>query len=186
MKLLFVSVMLTSIALMPTPSLADRYARMFPENVDINGAELVRNGVSKLTVRLVFDVYVAAFYQEPGRGPNDVTGDYPKHLEIEYLRSISSRAFIDAGNDMLIAQHDKQTIASIQSRIDTINQWYQDVKKGDRYSLTYIPGIGTELKFNGESKGIIPGEDFARIYLTIWLGENNPYKSFRDRLVGIP
>jgi hypothetical protein len=66
-----------------------------------------------------------------------------------------------------------------------INTFYEDVRKGDRYSLTYIPGRGTELKFNGETRGVVPGADFANIYFSIWLGQNHPYQKFRDRLVGI-
>ena len=31
----------------------------------------------------------------------------------------------------------------------------------------------------------VEGAEFARIYFSIWLGENNPYKEFRDRLVGL-
>lgn len=164
---------------------ADRYSRLFPESINIEGLMLERKGVSKLTVRLVFDVYVAALYQMPESGPADVLSDQPRRLEIEYLRAISSKAFIDAGDDMLTAQHTAEEIASIRSGIDQINTLYQDVRKGDRYTLTYIPGTGTELSFNGETRGIIPGDDFARIYFSIWLGENNPYKSFRDQLVGL-
>lgn len=144
-----------------------------------------RKGVSQLTVGYVFKVYVAAFYQPAGKGPNDALSDLPRHLEIDYLRSISRKDFIEAADDMLAKQHHPEVIQSIQSGIDQINPLYQDVNKGDRYSLTYIPGTGTTLSLNGEVKGVIEGAEFARIYFSIWLGENNPYKAFRDRLVGL-
>jgi hypothetical protein len=41
--------------------------------------------------------------------------------------------------------------ARIQGRIDRINAAYKNVKSGDRYSLTYLPGRGTELALNGTS-----------------------------------
>ena len=54
--------------------------------------------------------------------------------------------------------------------LDRINALYRDVKPGDRYSLTYLPGRGTELALNGEPLGLIAGSDFASAYFSIWLG----------------
>ena len=164
---------------------ADRYESLFPPARSAGDQTLERKGVSKLVVGYIFNVYVAALYQLPESGPRDALADQPRHLEIEYLRDLSKPSFLEAAEDMLAKQHDRATIESIRPGIEAINKLYQDVKKGDRYALTYVPGIGTELFFNGESKGIVPGADFARIYFTIWLGENHPYQSFRDRLVGL-
>lgn len=171
--------------MLATPARADRYEQRFAPTRAIDELTLERKGVSKLVVGYIFNVYVAALYQLPGSGPADVLADQPRHLEIEYLRDLAKADFLGAAEDMLAKQHDKRTIESIRPGIDAINKLYQDVKKGDRYALTYRPGTGTELFFNGESKGIIPGTDFARIYFTIWLGEKHPYQSFRDRLVGL-
>lgn len=157
----------------------------FPTSVTLSdGVTLERRGVSQLTVGFIFKVYHAALYLPPGAGPDDALADAPRHLEIDYLRNISREDFIKAADDMLTAQHSPEVIRSIQSGIDQINPLYTDVKKGDRYALTYQPGIGTTLTFNGQVQGVIEGADFARIYFSIWLGENNPYKEFRDRLVG--
>jgi hypothetical protein len=166
------------------PALADRYEALFPATFQAGEVELQRKGISKLVVGYIFNVYVAAFYQPPGSGPAQALADQPRHLEIEYLRDISRDAFIKAAEDMLAKQHSPATIASIRDGINAINKLYQDVRKGDRYALTYLPGNGTELIYNGTSQGVIPGADFARIYFTIWLGEKHPYQSFRDRLVG--
>lgn len=60
---------------------------------------------------------------------------------------------------------------------------YEDVKPGDRYALTYIPGRGTELSLNGLRKGVISGADFGRAYYRIWLGEHPIDASLRDQLL---
>ncbi|HMO52662.1 MAG TPA: chalcone isomerase family protein [Kiritimatiellia bacterium] len=184
MKSRLITFILMALAL-STPVHADRFERLFPESFPVGGADLVRKGVSQLTVGYIFRVYVAAFYQLPDQGPNDVLGDYPRHLEIEYLRGISRSAFMDAAEDMLARQHPPEVIEAIRPQIEAINRLYTDVRKGDRYALTYLPGRGTELFFNGESQGVIPGEEFARVYFSIWLGERHPYQEFRDRLVGL-
>jgi len=162
-----------------------RYDHLFLPSTRSGDITLERKGVSQLTVGYVFKVHAAAFYQEASRGPSDVFGDRPRHLEVHYLRNISRDAFIDAAEDMLAKQHSAAEIASIREGIQQINTLYQDVKTGDRYALTYTPGAGTELFFNGQSKGVIPGAEFARIYFSIWLGPKHPYQDFRDRLVGL-
>ena len=63
---------------------------------------------------------------------------------------------------------------------------YVDVKPGDRYALTYVPGVGTELAFNGKPRGVIEGADFAAAYFAIWLGPQPLDNSLKEKLLGIP
>ena len=68
-------------------------------------------------------------------------------------------------------------------QIETLHQSYQDVKPGDRYALTYIPGEGTELAKNGVRLALVPGEEFAEAYFRIWLGESPLDRDLRDQLL---
>jgi chalcone isomerase-like protein len=58
------------------------------------------------------------------------------------------------------------------------------VSPGDRYALTYVPDVGTELRLNEESLATIPGEDFAEAYFGIWLGDQPLDEGLRDKLLG--
>ena len=69
-------------------------------------------------------------------------------------------------------------------RIEYHNSLYENVQPGDRYSLTYIPGKGTELALNGESKGLIEGPDFAAAVFSIWLGPKPISDSFKRQILG--
>ena len=69
--------------------------------------------------------------------------------------------------------------------IDYHNSLYVDVQPGDRYALTYIPGIGTELALNGQPMGVIEGADFAAAIFSLWLGENPYDKRFKSALLGL-
>jgi hypothetical protein len=40
----------------------------------------------------------------------------------------------------------------------------------DRYVVTDLPGVSTELALNDRRKGIIPGVDVVIPYFAIWLG----------------
>ena len=79
---------------------------------------------------------------------------------------------------------DPKTFQRLRSQIDHHNSLYEDVQPGDRYSLTYIPGTGTELALNGEPMGIIEGADFATAVFSIWLGRKPICKSFKKQILG--
>ena len=59
-----------------------------------------------------------------------------------------------------------------------------DVEPGDRYTLTYIPGEGTELALNGVPRGTIAGADFAAAIFTLWLGDKPIDERFKQSLLG--
>ncbi len=164
---------------------ADRDDVAFPETVVIQNQEMVLKGTSLFKVGYVIKVYVAALYQPENKGPDDVLKDQSRRLELYYFRDIDKKDFIKAGDDVMAKLNSPEEIEAIRDGIDQINRLYQSVKKGDRYALTYIPGTGTILQFNGSDVGVIPGSEFARVYFSIWLGEKSPHKEFRDRLVGL-
>ena len=69
-------------------------------------------------------------------------------------------------------------------RIDALHRAYRDVRPDDRYSLTYLPDVGTELRLNNELLASIPGNDFAEAYFGIWLGNQPLDEGLRDELLG--
>jgi chalcone isomerase-like protein len=70
-------------------------------------------------------------------------------------------------------------------RIEYHNSLYVDVKPGDRYSLTYVPGQGTKLRLNGVERGTIEGADFAAAIFSIWLGAKPMDNKFKRSLLGM-
>ena len=79
----------------------------------------------------------------------------------------------------------KGWVQYLRERIDYHNSLYVDVEPGDRYAITYVPGVGTELSLNGEALGVIEGEDFAAALFALWLGDKPLDKRFRANLLGL-
>jgi len=131
-----------------------------------------------------FKAYTGAFYLEEGTPINDVLSDTAKRIELEYFRSIKGKDFGPATNKSIVKNVDSKTFERLRSRIDYHNSLYEDVQPGDRYSLTYVPGKGTELSLNGEPKGLIEGADFAAAVFSIWLGPKPISESFKKRILG--
>ena len=85
----------------------------------------------------------------------------------------------------LARSHDPQEIERLKTRIDYHNSLYVDVAPGDRYALTYLPGVGTELSLNGRPLGVIEGSDFAAAIFSLWLGETPFDGRFKNDLLGL-
>ena len=132
-----------------------------------------------------FKAYTGAFYLEEGASIDNVLSDTAKRIELEYFRSIKGKDFGPATNKSIAKNVDSTTFNRLRPQIDYHNSLYEDVQPGDRYSLTYIPGKGTELALNGEPKGLIEGADFAAAVFSIWLGPKPINKSFKKQILGL-
>ena len=167
-----------------TPSLADPRAQFSPEAA-VNGQTLPLRGTGRLVWMRMVTVYDAALYL-----PGDVVGkdalkDVPKRLELRYHISIKGPKFGEAAGPYLEKNVPQEELARLKSRIEQLDRLYKDVKEGDRYALTYVPGKGTTLSLNGTPLGTIEGADFAAAYYAIWLGAKPISDTLRDELAGL-
>ncbi|MCS6770468.1 MAG: chalcone isomerase family protein [Kiritimatiellae bacterium] len=176
--------LLTILAIVPAARALSAEKPHFARLVEIHGSRLTLRGTSLLRVGYVFRVYWAALYVGEGIPTDRVLEDVPKRLEIVYLRKISAKDIVRAGNEILQRQTAPDQLEAIRSRVDQINAVYRSVRPGDRYTLTYVPGVGSDLTLNGEWLARIPGADFARHYFGIWLDPRNEYREFRAALMG--
>jgi len=142
----------------------------FPERHEGTGISLRLQNAALLRYKVVFRGYVVGLYLPDGADPGSALGKVPKRLEFQYFWKIPGPAFADAGEEILARNVDAPTLASLRERLERIRQAYRDVKPGDRYALTYRPGSGTELSYNGAPLLVVEGDDFASAYFSIWLG----------------
>lgn len=156
----------------------------FADDLRIGSVAMRLNDVGLMRYRYVIKAYVAALYLGESAQPDDVLADVPKRLEIEYFYTIKAAGFADATNEGIAANASADTVAKLRSRIDALNALYRDVRPGDRYTLTYLPGTGTELALNGTALGTITGADFAAAVFAIWLGPRAIDTSLKAQLLG--
>lgn len=157
----------------------------FAASTDIGGKSVPLRNAGLLRYMKVIKVYVSALYLPEDVKSEDVLSDVPKRLELSYMIAIKGTEFGKGAAPTLERNQTPAELARLQGRIDRINAAYRDVKPGDRYSLTYLPGRGTELALNNKPLLTIEGADFAAAYFGIWLGRS-PFDSGlkRDLLKG--
>lgn len=157
----------------------------FADSTIIGGKPVPLRNATLLRYLKVIKVYVAALYLPEGVTAEEILSDVPKRLELSYLVSIKGPDFDKGAAPVLERNQTPEGLARLRGRLDRINAAYKDVKAGDRYSLTYQPGRGTELALNGTPLIVIEGADFASAYFGIWLGrEPIDEKLKRDLLRG--
>jgi hypothetical protein len=154
----------------------------FADRLTVGRTSLGLRGTGLLR-KFLIKGYVAALYMADDVPSASVLSNVPKRLEIEYFRSVSADAFAKAGDQYVARNVDAPALMRLRPRLDQLNTLYRDVEPGDRYSLTYVPGWGTELSLNGEPLGRVPGADFAAAVFSIWLGEDPMDEPLKRRLL---
>ena len=158
---------------------------VFQDSITVDGQELPVRGTGLFRYLVFIKAYVGVLYMPDDISSERVLADIPKRLELEYFHPIKGEDFGAATNKILAQNLDTETLERLMPRVELHNALYRDVKPGDRYALTYVPGKGTELALNGEVLGTIEGEDYASAIYGMWLGDNPMNKSFRQQLMGL-
>ena len=156
----------------------------FQRSVTVRDNYLKLQGYGLLKYMVFINAYVGALYLPPASGAGDALGPVAKRLELQYFHAIKGEEFARATRLKIADNVTPAQAEQLRSRIDRLAALYEDVQPGDRYSLTFIPGWGTELALNGRLLGTIFGSDFARSLFAVWLGDNPIDADFRDVLLG--
>ena len=172
--------MLSGVSAAPEPATVEGVT--FSREVRAGDSTLALRGCGLLRYMVFIKAYVAAFYLPESIRSEDALGDVPKHLEIEYFHDITAQDFAKATTSSISRNLSLMTFQQLKPKIVEFNALYRDVKAGDRYALTYAPGKGTTLSWNGQPLGTVAGEDFAVGLFDIWIGPN-PLDSDLKRLL---
>lgn len=157
----------------------------FEKQVQAERHVLELRGAGLLRYMAFIKAYAGALYLPQGVPMEKALADVPKCLEVEYFQPISGKDFGPVTNKAIAQNVSSKQFAELQNRIEYHNSLYEDVRPGDRYSLTYTPGKGTVLALNGVPKGTIKGADFAAAIFSIWLGPNPVDTRLKKDLLGM-
>lgn len=157
-----------------------------PDAATVNGQTLVLNGVALRTKTFFrIKVYVGGLYlpEKADTTAAVLAQTGPDRIQMNMIYAASPSQFKDAwdegfkGNNASISPE-------LQSKIDKFVGFFGKAKEGDIITMDYIPGQGTETRWNGELKDTIEGADFHAALLNAFLGPKLP-KDFRDGLLGV-
>ena len=158
----------------------------FPDQAQVEGSNLTLNGlgVRQATV-LKVNVYVAALYvAKPSSDPNALlSSTTPTELILRFVRNVGADDLRKGWNEGF-EKNAKGQLPALKERIAELNGWMTDVKTGDRLTFIHKPGAGIQVDVKGATKGIVKGDDFAKAFLSIWLGAEPPNPEVKAGMLG--
>jgi hypothetical protein len=172
----------SAVSAAPQPAIIEGVA--FGREVRAGDSMLALRGYGLLRYMIFIKAYVAAFYLPEGVRSEDALTDVPKHLEIEYFHPIVAQDFAKATSASISQNTSLMTYQRLKPKIDELNALYRDIAPGDRYTLTYLPGRGTTLAWNGQPLGTVAGSEFAAALFGIWVGSNPLDRNLKELLLG--
>ena len=154
----------------------------------IGNAELTLNGAG-LRKRAFFQVYAIGLYlpQKATSAAAVLEQAGPKRVAIHMLRNVGAEAFTEALADGIRANLSEAEVKTLEPRIKELSATMAEVgeaKKGMALALDWT-GAATQLVVQGKPAGKpIPGEDFYRALLKIWIGDKPVQDDLKRALLG--
>jgi hypothetical protein len=158
----------------------------FPDQAQVEGTNLTLNGLGlRQATAFKVNVYVAALYvAKTSSDPNALVGsNAPSELILQFVRNVGAddlRKGWSEGFD----KNAKDQLPALKERIAMLNGWMADVKTGERLTFVHKPGAGLQVDVNGTVRGTIKGDDFAKAFLSIWLGADPPNPEIKAGILG--
>lgn len=148
---------------------------------------LVLNGAG-VRSKFFFKIYVGALYL-PERAENAASVlamPGPKRVLMHFLyKEVEAEKLEETWREGFAANTSEAEHAALTERLDRFVAMFRTVKRGDRIRLDYLPDTGTGVWLNDELLGTVPGEDFHRALLRIWLGDAPADKSLKADMLGV-
>jgi hypothetical protein len=158
----------------------------FPDQAQVEGSNLMLNGLGmRQATALKVNVYVAALYvAKPSSDANALlASSTPSELILQFVRNVGADD-IRKGWSEGFEKNAKDQLPALKERIAELNGWMADVKSGERLTFIRKPGAGLQVDVKGAMKGTIKGDDFAKAFLSIWLGADPPNPELKVGLLG--
>ena len=155
------------------------------DHATVNNQQLLLNGMG-LRKKFVVKVYVGGLYL-PVKQTNAATviaTDASRRMVMHFLYSVSKSQMADAWEEGL-EDNTPNASAEVKTAFKTLQGWMEDVPKGNKIVLTYVPGVGTTVEINGKSKGTLGGKAVSDAILNTWIGPDPaPGEDFKKAVLG--
>ena len=161
------------------------------DRVQVDGQELHLNGIALRTRALFFKIYVAGLYlpakTTTARAAIEAKG--PKRIVLVMMREASAEQFVESIEAGMRANSTWEEITAVKPQLDSLMGMIRAVgqaRKGMRIVLDYAPSAGgTTLFVDGVAQGKpMAGEEFYKVLLRIWLGEDPVQLDLKEALLG--
>jgi hypothetical protein len=158
--------------------------KMFPATVKVTheGKDytLKLTGVA-VRKKVVFKVYGLAHYMQDPVNTNEegaykaaLTDGKAKQLTLDFARDVDAQSIKNAYRDGFKENATAEELKKIQPMIDQLLGYFTtEVKENQKFVLRWLPDGIVLVNVAGEEKPPLKDATFARVFWSIWLGEDS-------------
>lgn len=148
---------------------------------------LVLNGTGVRT-KFVFSIYVGALYlTKQSKDPGQIMSNPDsKRIYMHFLYDrIEKEKMVNGWLSGFEDNMDEVSFGKLKPKIDQFNQAFGDTVKGDVVIIDFIDDKETIVNINQQEKTRIPGGDFQKALLSVWLGKEPVDNDLKKAMLGI-
>lgn len=159
------------------------------ETAQVGPSALVLNGAGKRT-KFIFDVYVGGLYLTARQSDADKVLADPnsKRVSMILMRNLTAEQLSDALREGISLNSTREEIARLSKQLDALTATIKAVgsaNKGDILTIDFLADGTTQFARNAQSKSEpIPGREFQRALLAIWLGPKPIQADLKKAMLG--
>lgn len=162
--------------------------KTFPKTITFQhqGEQFNLSGTGVSTRKKFFvKVYsIASYIEDPSSVKegdifnNILNSKQAKQLTSIWLRNVGQNKVQDGYRDSL-----KKVTSGNSSEIDKFISFFGDVNNGDTHIIRWLPDGTITVTINGEEKGSIKNEQFAKALWSVWFGKDSVVN--RNKLISL-
>jgi len=162
----------------------------FDDQCSVGNQALVLNGVG-VRVKMIIKVYAVGLYvpRKDTASAGILNQPGAKSIRIVMLRDVSADKLTEALVHGVVDNISASERQALQPRLDQLETYMRgagEAVKGAQIQLDFVPGLGTRVTMGGKPLGKeIPGEDFYKALLMIWLGDHPSDRGLKSDLLGV-
>ncbi|MDQ6986709.1 MAG: chalcone isomerase family protein [Mariprofundaceae bacterium] len=165
---------------------AEIEAVMLAERINVDGNTLLLNGAG-VRSKFFFDIYVGALYlpEKVQQAAHVLLFPAPARVSMTILyKEVAAEKLIHGWQRGFEKNQDDASMQALQDRLRAFNAMFGDAQRGDVLVFDFLSDGSTRVIINNKQKSEIPGVDFQRALLSVWLGENPADDDLKQALLG--
>ena len=161
----------------------------FEDTYGLAGQQLQLNGAG-MRKMMIIKVYALGLYvqRKDGNVQALMNQPGPKSLHVVMMRDVKAQKLIDALVSGVEDNSSEAEFAALQPRLNRLAAGLRaagEVEEDSIVKLEYFPNVGTVVSYKNQViVKDLPGEDFYRALMRIWLGESPVDRTLKSKLLG--
>jgi hypothetical protein len=186
MKYLFKLILIFALLLPSFASAKEIKGIHLPDSIEVGSTQLMLNGVG-LRSKFIFTVYAGGLYlTQPSQDEAAIIkSDAPMMIRMHFIYDgVSAEKLQTAWKDGFALTAPNAGKKLIEAMAAFSGMFTVEAKKNDIYDISWLPGKGTEVRFNDKALGMISGLDFKQALFGIWLGKQPVDAALKEGMLG--